>query len=50
MPKTGPINRLKNAPRDRIPVNKTPTRRQKSSRFYSTEKIPLERTPSFNGI
>ncbi|ORE13917.1 serine/threonine-protein phosphatase 2A regulatory subunit gamma isoform [Rhizopus microsporus] len=48
MPKTGPINRLKNAPRDRIPVNKTPTRRQKSSRFYSTEKIPLERTPSFN--
>ncbi|RCH86263.1 Serine/threonine-protein phosphatase 2A 56 kDa regulatory subunit delta isoform, partial [Rhizopus azygosporus] len=39
-----------NAPRDRIPVNKTPTRRQKSSRFYSTEKIPLERTPSFNEV
>ncbi|CAO3688220.1 unnamed protein product [Rhizopus microsporus] len=50
MPKTGPINCLKNAPRDRIPVNKTPTRRQKSSRFYSTEKIPLERTPSFNEV
>lgn len=48
MPKSGPISRLKNAPRDQIPVSKTP-RRQKSSRFYAKEKIQLERTPGFNG-
>lgn len=48
MPKSGPISRLKNAPRDQIPVTKTP-RRQKSSRFYAKEKIQLERTPGFNG-
>ncbi|KAI7891549.1 phosphatase 2A regulatory B subunit-domain-containing protein [Mucor mucedo] len=49
MPKSGPISRLKNAPRDQIPVSKTP-RRQKSSRFYTKEKIQLERTPGFNEI
>ncbi|KAG2235612.1 hypothetical protein INT48_002386 [Thamnidium elegans] len=38
-----------NAPRDQIPVTKTP-RRQKSSRFYAKEKIQLERTPGFNEI
>jgi serine/threonine-protein phosphatase 2A regulatory subunit B' len=48
MPKSGPISRLKNAPRDQIPVNKSP-RRQKSSRFYAKEKIQLERTPGFHG-
>ncbi|KAI8987055.1 phosphatase 2A regulatory B subunit-domain-containing protein [Pilobolus umbonatus] len=49
IPRTGPINRLKNAPRDLIPVSKTP-RRQKSSRFYSKDKIKLERTPHFHEI
>ncbi|KAG1123024.1 hypothetical protein G6F42_010930 [Rhizopus arrhizus] len=49
MPRAGPINRLKNAPRDQIPVSKSP-RRQKSSRFYAKEKIQLERTPGFHEI
>lgn len=49
IPKSGPISRLKNAPRDQITVSKTP-RRQKSSRFYAKEKIQLERTPGFNEI
>lgn len=46
LPKAGPINRLKNAPI--TTVNKSP-RRQKSSRFYTKEKVYLERTPGFNG-
>lgn len=49
MPKAGPISRLKNAPRDQIPVSSKTPRRQKSSRFYTKEKIQLERTPGFNG-
>lgn len=49
MPKAGPISRLKNAPRDQILVTSKAPRRQKSSRFYTKEKIPLERTPGFNG-
>ncbi|KAI9480306.1 MAG: phosphatase 2A regulatory B subunit-domain-containing protein [Benjaminiella poitrasii] len=49
MPKAGPINRLKNAPKDQIPVSKSP-RRQKSSRFYTKEKIQVERTPAFHEI
>lgn len=49
MPRAGPINRLKNATRDQIPVSKSP-RRQKSSRFYAKEKIQLERTPGFHEI
>ncbi|KAI7902115.1 phosphatase 2A regulatory B subunit-domain-containing protein [Cokeromyces recurvatus] len=46
IPKTGPINRLKNAPKDQIPVSKSP-RRQKSSRFYTKDKMQVERTPGF---
>ena len=49
VPKTGPLHhRLKNAPMDQIPISKAP-RRQKSSRFYVTEKVVLEPTPAFNG-
>lgn len=48
-PKTGPLHhRLKNAPMDQIPISKAP-RRQKSSRFYVTEKVVLEPTPAFHG-
>ncbi|OBZ86659.1 Serine/threonine-protein phosphatase 2A regulatory subunit delta isoform [Choanephora cucurbitarum] len=47
IPKTGPINRLKNASRDQIPVSKSP-RRQKSSRFHPREQVQLERTPAFH--
>ncbi|ORX46128.1 protein phosphatase 2A regulatory B subunit [Hesseltinella vesiculosa] len=45
----GALNRLKNAPKDQIPISKTP-RRQKSSRFYVTEKVQLERTPPFHEV
>ncbi|KAI9255988.1 phosphatase 2A regulatory B subunit-domain-containing protein [Sporodiniella umbellata] len=46
-PDTGPLyHRLKNAPIDQIPISKAP-RRQKSSRFYVTEKVQLEPTPAF---
>lgn len=48
-PDTGPLyHRLKNAPIDQIPISKAP-RRQKSSRFYVTEKVQLEPTPAFYG-
>lgn len=49
VPKTGPLHhRLKNASMDQIPISKAP-RRQKSSRFYVTEKVVLEPTPAFHG-
>ncbi|KAG0097378.1 hypothetical protein BGZ93_002875 [Podila epicladia] len=38
MPKSGPINRMKNSPKDAIPISKTP-RRQRSSRFHVTEQV-----------
>ncbi|KAI9484636.1 protein phosphatase 2A regulatory B subunit [Zychaea mexicana] len=47
IPKTGALNRLKNAPKDQIPISKAP-RRQKSSRFYVKEKVQLEKTPGFH--
>lgn len=48
-PDPGPLyHRLKNAPIDQIPISKAP-RRQKSSRFYVTEKVQLEPTPAFHG-
>ncbi|KAF9578031.1 hypothetical protein BGW38_006399, partial [Lunasporangiospora selenospora] len=36
IPKSGPLNRMKNSPKDAIPISKTP-RRQRSSRFHVTE-------------
>ncbi|GAA5810387.1 Serine/threonine-protein phosphatase 2A 56 kDa regulatory subunit delta isoform [Mucor flavus] len=50
VPKTGPLHlRLKNASMDQIPISKAP-RRQKSSRFYVTEKVVLEPTPAFHEV
>ncbi|KAI8883664.1 protein phosphatase 2A regulatory B subunit [Backusella circina FSU 941] len=50
LPKTGPMPlRLKNAAIDQIPISKAP-RRQKSSRFYVTEKVAIEATPSFHEV
>ncbi|KAG0193917.1 hypothetical protein DFQ28_002565 [Apophysomyces sp. BC1034] len=49
IPKTGALNRLKNAPKDQIPISKAP-RRQKSSRFYVTEKVQLEKSPGFHEV
>jgi serine/threonine-protein phosphatase 2A regulatory subunit B' len=48
IPKSGALNRLKNAPKDQIPISKGP-RRQKSSRFYVNEKQEIKETPAFNG-
>ncbi|KAG5456120.1 MAG: phosphatase 2A regulatory B subunit-domain-containing protein [Olpidium bornovanus] len=49
MPRSGPINRLRNAPKDVIPISKSP-RRQRSSRFHVTERVELEKLPSFKDV
>jgi len=47
-PRAGPLNRLR-GPKDTIPVvGKTP-RKQRSSRFYVTEKVEIEKLPNFMG-
>ncbi|KAG9303944.1 hypothetical protein G9A89_005854 [Geosiphon pyriformis] len=48
-PKRDPLNRLKNTPKDVIPISKAP-RRQRSSRFHVTEKVELENLPNFNEV
>jgi serine/threonine-protein phosphatase 2A regulatory subunit B' len=48
IPKSGPISRIKNTPKDNIPVAKTP-RRQRSSRFHVSEKVELEKLSNFKG-
>lgn len=48
-PKAGPLNRLRGGPKDTIPiVGKTP-RKQRSSRFYVTERVDIEKLPNFMG-
>lgn len=48
-PKVGQMNRLR-GPKDTIPaVGKTP-RKQRSSRFYVTEKVEIEKLPSFADV
>lgn len=47
-PKSGPINRIKNAQKDSIPINKTP-KRQRSSRFHVSEKVELEKLANLKG-
>ncbi|KAJ2955412.1 hypothetical protein NQZ79_g8587 [Umbelopsis isabellina] len=49
IPKSGALNRLKNAPKDQIPISKGP-RRQKSSRFYVNEKQEIKETPAFSDV
>ncbi|KAJ3194095.1 Serine/threonine-protein phosphatase 2A 56 kDa regulatory subunit delta isoform [Irineochytrium annulatum] len=49
MPKSGALNRLKNSPKDAIPISKTP-RRQRSSRFHVTERVELEKLVSFKDV
>ena len=44
------MNRLRGTPKDTIPiVGKTP-RKQRSSRFYVTEKVDIEKLPNFMGM
>ncbi|KAI9209749.1 phosphatase 2A regulatory B subunit-domain-containing protein [Polychytrium aggregatum] len=49
IPKSGPLNRLKNGPKDTIPVSKAP-RRQRSSRFHVTERVELEKLSNFKDV
>ncbi|KAF9364971.1 Serine/threonine-protein phosphatase 2A 56 kDa regulatory subunit delta isoform [Mortierella sp. NVP85] len=49
IPKSGPISRMKNAPKDAIPISKTP-RRQRSSRFHVTERVTLERLQALDEV
>ena len=49
-PRAGPLNRLRGTPKDTIPIaGKTP-RKQRSSRFYVTEKVDIEKLPNFLGM
>ncbi|KAF9179223.1 hypothetical protein BGZ51_007145 [Haplosporangium sp. Z 767] len=49
VPKSGPLNRMKNSPLDAIPISKTP-RRQRSSRFHVTERVTLERLQTLDEV
>lgn len=49
IPKSGPINRLKNQPKDSVPISKSP-KRQRSSRFHVTERVELEKLPNLKGM
>lgn len=50
-PKAGSLGRLRQGPKDTIPVNaKTPPRKQRSSRFHVTEKVELDKLPNFNEV
>lgn len=44
------LNRLRNnTPKDTIPMVGKPPRKQRSSRFHVTERVEIERLPSFAG-
>ena len=47
-PRAGPLNRLR-GPKDTIPMVGQPPRKQRSSRFYVTERVDIEMLPTFMG-
>ncbi|KAF8343950.1 phosphatase 2A regulatory B subunit-domain-containing protein [Cantharellus anzutake] len=47
LPRATPLNRLRNTPKDTIPMIGKPPRKQRSSRFHPSEKVEIERLPSF---
>lgn len=49
-PRTGPLNRLRQGPKDTIPIIGKPPRKQRSSRFVASEKIEIDSLPPFNGM
>lgn len=49
IPKSGPINRLKNHPKETVPISKSP-KRQRSSRFHVTERVELEKLPNLKDV
>lgn len=48
-PKAGQLTKLRQGPRDTIPIVGKSPRKQRSSRFHVTEKVHLEKLPAFNG-
>jgi hypothetical protein len=48
-PKAGQLGKLRQGPRDTIPIVGKSPRKQRSSRFHVTEKVHLEKLPGFNG-
>jgi hypothetical protein len=48
-PKAGQLTKLRQGPRDTIPIVGKSPRKQRSSRFHVTEKVHLEKLPAFSG-
>jgi len=49
-PRATTLNKLRQQqPKDTIPMVGKPPRKQRSSRFHVTERVEIERLPSFNG-
>lgn len=48
-PKVGPLNRLRTGPKDTIPIVGKSPRKQRSSRFYVSDKVDIEKLPNFTG-
>lgn len=48
-PKAGTLTRLRQGPKDTIPIIGKPPRKQRSSRFVPSEKVDIERLPPFSG-
>lgn len=48
-PRAGPLQRLRGGPKDTIPIVGKAPRKQRSSRFYVSDKVEIEKLPSFSG-
>lgn len=48
-PRAGPLQRLRGGPKDTIPIVGKAPRKQRSSRFYVSDKVEIEKLPSFTG-
>lgn len=49
-PRQTPLNRLRQTPKDTIPIIGKPPRKQRSSRFIPSERVEIERLPPFTGM
>jgi serine/threonine-protein phosphatase 2A regulatory subunit B' len=48
-PRAGPLQRLRGGPKDTIPIVGKAPRKQRSSRFYASDKVEIEKLPAFAG-
>jgi serine/threonine-protein phosphatase 2A regulatory subunit B' len=48
-PRAGPLQRLRGGPKDTIPIVGKAPRKQRSSRFYVSDKVEIEKLPAFTG-